>query len=52
MEPPLTELHDMARSGQLQAIVGAVYPLTDAAGAHRELLARRTAGKLVLDTRH
>ena len=40
-----------SRTGTLRAVVGATYPLADAAEAHRELLSRRSVGKLVLDPR-
>jgi NADPH:quinone reductase len=34
--------------GKLKLRIGGVYPLADAAGAHRDLEARRTTGKLLL----
>jgi NADPH2:quinone reductase len=45
----LAELFDLVRAGRLRAVVGAAYPLAGAAQAHRDLAARRTTGKLVLD---
>jgi len=36
-------------SGELKLRVGGTYPLSDAADAHRDLEARRTTGKLLLD---
>jgi NADPH2:quinone reductase len=45
---PLTELLDLTASGKLHPLVGAEYPLDDARGAHEDLLARRSTGKLVL----
>ena len=36
--------------GQIRASVGAVYPLADAAEAHRDLEARRTTGSILLAT--
>jgi NADPH:quinone reductase len=30
-------------------VIGGVYPLSEAARAHEDLVARRTTGKLVLD---
>jgi NADPH:quinone reductase len=45
----LAGLFDLVAAGGLRAVIGATYSLTDAAGAHRDLAARRTTGKLVLD---
>jgi NADPH2:quinone reductase len=45
----LSGLFDLVRAGQLHAVVGATYPLAQAAQAHQDLAARRTTGKLVLD---
>jgi NADPH2:quinone reductase len=39
------------QSGRLEVNVDRVYPLADAAQAHRDLEARETTGKLLLDTR-
>ncbi len=38
-----------AAAGDLRAVIGGVYPLSEAARAHEELAARRTTGKLLLD---
>ncbi|HEY5834612.1 quinone oxidoreductase family protein [Streptomyces sp.] len=46
---PLAELLAMTAAGALRPRTGGVYPLSGAARAHRDLLARRTVGKLVLD---
>lgn len=46
---PLAELFDMTGSGRLRPLLGGEYPLSDAARAHRDLRARATMGKLVLD---
>jgi NADPH2:quinone reductase len=46
---PLAELFDLVASGALRPLPGGEYPLADAAQAHRDLRARSTAGKLVLD---
>jgi NADPH2:quinone reductase len=43
------ELLQAVASGELEVVVGGVYPLADAAKAHEELKARRTQGKLLLD---
>src|SRR4051812_32945699 len=45
-------LHDLfarAASGELRIVVGATYPLADAARAQVDLAERRTTGKLLLD---
>ena len=36
-------------SGELEVVMGGVYPLSEARTAHEELAARRTEGKLLLD---
>ncbi|MEU1785682.1 zinc-binding dehydrogenase [Streptomyces sparsogenes] len=46
--PPLRELLRLTVAQQLRPLVGGEYPLTGAADAHRDLLGRRTTGKLVL----
>lgn len=53
---PGTEIRDAARArlaelagaGELHVLVGATYPLRDAADAHRQILTGHTTGKLVL----
>jgi NADPH2:quinone reductase len=45
----LADLLARAGRGELRAIVGATYPLADAARAHIDLQGRRTTGKLLLD---
>ena len=42
------ELFDIVGSGKVKIRIGQVYPLADAARAHRDLEARRTTGSLVL----
>lgn len=49
MGDALERLFALAASGELRAIVGATYPLAQAAQAHRDLAARATTGKLVID---
>jgi NADPH:quinone reductase len=44
----LEELFSLVRNGGLLPVIGASYPLAQAGQAHRDLLARRTTGKLVL----
>jgi NADPH:quinone reductase len=51
LDGPMTELLAMLGDGRLRAVVGGTYPLSEAAEAHRALLARRSTGKLVLDPR-
>lgn len=46
---PLAELFELVRSGALKPVVGATYPLAEAAQAHRDLRSRGTVGKLLLD---
>ena len=48
MRRDLAELFQMAAEGILTPVIGARYPLADAAEAHRALAARSTTGKLVL----
>jgi len=45
----LSELFARAGRGELKAVVGATYPLEQAAQAHIDLRGRRTTGKLLLD---
>jgi NADPH2:quinone reductase len=47
----IADLLASAASGELEVVVGDVYPLSEAPSAHRELVARRTTGKLLLDPR-
>lgn len=51
VEEPLAELFGMAARGELRAVVGAAYPLSEAARAQVDLAERRTTGKLLLDPR-
>ncbi len=45
----IAELLGMVASGDLEVVIGGVYPLSEAATAHRDLRARTTNGKLLLD---
>ena len=45
----LADLFSRAHTGELRVVVGATYPLTQAAQAQIDLAARRTTGKLLLD---
>ncbi|HEY8066830.1 MAG TPA: zinc-binding dehydrogenase [Methylosinus sp.] len=44
----LTQLFAMAARGDIVVTIGGVYPLDQAAAAHRALESRRTRGKIVL----
>jgi NADPH2:quinone reductase len=48
--PMIGELLGAVAAGELEVTVGGVYPLSEAARAHEDLIARRTSGKLLLDT--
>jgi NADPH2:quinone reductase len=43
------ELLTAVGSGELELTIGDVYPLSEAARAHEDMIARRTTGKLLLD---
>ncbi len=43
------ELLGAVAAGELEVTIGGVYPLSEAARAHEDLIARRTSGKLLLD---
>ncbi len=45
----LADLFARAARGELRAVVGETYPLSEARRAHEDMLARRTRGKLLLD---
>jgi NADPH:quinone reductase len=47
--PMIGELFGAVASGELEVNVGGVYPLSEAASAHEDLIGRRTSGKLLLD---
>jgi len=47
--PMIAELFETVAAGELEVSVGEVYPLSEAARAHEDLIARRTTGKLLLD---
>jgi NADPH2:quinone reductase len=46
---PLAELFALAAAGEVRAVVGKTYALSDARQAQEDLAARRTSGKLLLD---
>jgi len=43
------ELLGAVATGELEVVVGDVYPLSEASRAHEDIQARRTSGKLLLD---
>ena len=45
----IAELFDAVAAGTLEVVIGATYPLSDAPRAHRDIAARTTHGKLLLD---
>jgi NADPH2:quinone reductase len=47
----LAELFEAVASGELEVVIGGVYPLGEARRAHEEMAARKTSGKLLLDPR-
>jgi NADPH2:quinone reductase len=47
--PMIGELFGAVAAGELDVTIGGVYPLSEAARAHEDLIARRTTGKLLLD---
>ncbi len=49
LAPMIGELLGAVAAGELRVTVGDVYPLSAAARAHEDLIARRTSGKLLLD---
>ena len=49
VDEALADLYERAERGELRAVVGATYPLAEAARAQTELAERRTTGKLLLD---
>jgi NADPH2:quinone reductase len=49
VDAPLRDLFERVARGELQAVEGETYPLSEAGRAHADLQARRTSGKLLLD---
>src|SRR5690242_16019149 len=45
----ITDLLEAVAAGELEVVVGGVYPLSQAAKAHESLAARTSTGKLLLD---
>jgi NADPH2:quinone reductase len=46
---PMAEMLDLVARGELRAVIGDTYSLSDARQAHEDMRARRTVGKLLLD---
>jgi NADPH2:quinone reductase len=44
----IAELFQLVADGKLKQVIGGTYPLSEAATAHRAMLARETTGKIVL----
>jgi NADPH:quinone reductase len=49
VDEALADLFERAARGELRAVVGATYPLADAARAQEDMQGRRTTGKVLLD---
>ena len=49
MREPLEDLFTRAARGEVNAVVGETYPLSEVARAHEDIQSRRTSGKLLLD---
>jgi NADPH2:quinone reductase len=47
--PMIGELLGLLAAGDIRVRIGGVYPLSEAARAHQDLISRRTSGKLLLD---
>jgi NADPH2:quinone reductase len=47
--PALERVLEAAAAGELKTVIGGVRPLSEAAEVHREMAARRTSGKMLLD---
>lgn len=49
MDDVVAELFQLISDGKLKPVIGATYPLSEAATAHQAMLARETIGKIALD---
>jgi NADPH2:quinone reductase len=49
MREPLRDLYERAARGEVHAVPGGTYPLSDVRRAHDDLKSRRTRGKLLVD---
>ena len=45
----VADLFQLVADGKLTPVIGATYPLSEAAAAHRSMLARESTGKIALD---
>jgi NADPH2:quinone reductase len=45
----VTDLFAAVAAGELEVVIGGVYPLSEVRRAHEDIAARRTQGKLLLD---
>jgi NADPH:quinone reductase len=45
----ITELLGAVAAGEIEVVIGGVYPLSEAARAHHDIAERKTTGKLLLD---
>ena len=45
----IADLFAAVSSGELEVVIGEVYPLSDVRRAHEDIIARGTQGKLLLD---
>jgi NADPH:quinone reductase len=45
----IADLHRAIEAGELEVVIGGVYPMSQARRAHEDIAARRTHGKLLLD---
>jgi NADPH2:quinone reductase len=50
LREPLADLYERAARGEVKAVVGETYRLSDVKRAHEDIQSRKTSGKLVLDT--
>jgi NADPH2:quinone reductase len=49
IKEPLADLYERAARGEVEAVVGASYPLSEVKRAHEDIQSRNTSGKLLLD---
>jgi NADPH:quinone reductase len=49
LQAMIEDLFGAALAGELEVVIGGIYPLSEAARAHEDIAARRTQGKLLLD---
>jgi NADPH2:quinone reductase len=49
LREPLADLYERAARGEVRAVVGETYPLSDVKRAHEDIQSRKTSGKLLLD---